>query len=400
MSNLNIINIYLSFSFFFITLIFDHLITNNYLGTSFKNKYLYFRDKSYIYHIFVFSIIFSIIFYLLSYFGFNWNNFMDLTFNVLDKNDNHTQNVGVNTTIDNPTFYTNIHFDKESGNNFAAIVSSGVSIAAGLRAAKYVGGSPATKVAAGVMTTVAVQFVTVVNSYTFNNVSSSNNNTSKLVKLMIVSNNNNIDNILNNYPLGLLPAIYGLLICAILFLPIIMNIYIGKYIVNLNYMKFIPKNKLGNILEFLLSRYIKMWSKSSNYFLTFVFFVLSLCIFYTKFGLYFIFNVSSSNLYKEFNNYPLELLFYINNLLIGTIILLIFIMSIYLSKFMMNKNDKIKKIFTFLFRGYDNYLLILSYIILFIFISLSIYNFDIIFTYYHFDIYSEIEKIIFQNPFK
>jgi hypothetical protein len=67
-----------------------------------------------------------------------------------------------------------------------------------------------------------------------------------------------INNILKDYPLNLLFEINTLLYAALLFLFIILNIYIGKYISNLNYKKILPENKLGKILYFLINHYLRI----------------------------------------------------------------------------------------------------------------------------------------------
>ena len=41
-----------------------------------------------------------------------------------------------------------------------------------------------------------------------------------------------------------------------MFLFIILNVFIVKYFTTLDYNKYIPNNKLGNILKMLIDRYI------------------------------------------------------------------------------------------------------------------------------------------------
>ena len=71
----------------------------------------------------------------------------------------------------------------------------------------------------------------------------------KFIYFSTSSNINNINN-LNDYPLNLLFDKNLLLYGALIFLYIILNIYISKYILNLNYNKFIPNNKIGKIIKF------------------------------------------------------------------------------------------------------------------------------------------------------
>jgi hypothetical protein len=78
----------------------------------------------------------------------------------------------------------------------------------------------------------------------------------KFINLCLTSNNS-INN-LNDYPLNLLFDVNMLLYGALLFLYIILNVYISKYLLNSDYNKFIPNNNFGKILSFLLSRYLKI----------------------------------------------------------------------------------------------------------------------------------------------
>lgn len=127
----------------------------------------------------------------------------------------------------------------------AAAISAGAGASAGIQVAKYVAGPPAVKVAAGVATAGAVQLTTtfmskVLDSNNNNNPSSGGGASSKLVANLIESSNGN--NVLNDYPLNLLVEINGFLICALVFLYIILNIYITKYIISAkpDLVKYIP----------------------------------------------------------------------------------------------------------------------------------------------------------------
>ena len=78
-------------------------------------------------------------------------------------------------------------------------------------------------------------------------------------------------NILNDYPLNLLIDMNSLLICALLFLYIILNIYITKYIISKDFVKYIPasiqNHKIGKLFLLGLNKYLNLWSKSRNSFL-------------------------------------------------------------------------------------------------------------------------------------
>lgn len=107
--------------------------------------------------------------------------------------------------------------------------------------------------------------------------------------LFIVFNNIPVD-IFNCYPLELLPALNGLLYCAILSLYIIIKISVAKYVVNLNYKKYIPKNKFGEVLNRILGRLIDRFSKPSKYLLIFFYVMIPLSLFMCKFILFLVFN--------------------------------------------------------------------------------------------------------------
>lgn len=79
--------------------------------------------------------------------------------------------------------------------------------------------------------------------------------------LLETSNGNNV---LKDYPLNLLVEINGFLICALVFLYIILNIYITKYIISAkpDLVKYIPasiqNNKIGKYLDLLLNKYLNL----------------------------------------------------------------------------------------------------------------------------------------------
>ncbi len=72
---------------------------------------------------------------------------------------------------------------------------------------KYVGGTPIQKAIVGIGVTMSMYWALGSNS--------PNDNVNKLIYSMAISNNTN--NILNNYPLDILPILYLLLGCSIFF---------------------------------------------------------------------------------------------------------------------------------------------------------------------------------------
>ena len=74
--------------------------------------------------------------------------------------------------------------------------------------------------------------------------------------------NNNLNNTsvisekINEFPLSLIPEINQLATAELMFLLIILNIFIVKYITTLDFNKYLPNNKVGNILKKIINRYI------------------------------------------------------------------------------------------------------------------------------------------------
>ena len=100
---------------------------------------------------------------------------------------------------------------------------------------------------------------------------------------------------------------------------------------------------------------------------------------------------NNNNIYKEFENYPLNLLFTVDFLLISPIIILFIVLNVYISKYIISKNSlpKNKRLKNFLdhylkiFGSNENTFIILgiSYTILLVYISISLYILNIIFNY-------------------
>ena len=95
---------------------------------------------------------------------------------------------------------------------------------------------------------------------------------------------------LNEFPLNLLPEINQLATAELMFLLIILNIFIVKYITSLDYNKYIPNNKIGIFIDFAIKRYIKVWKISSKFLFSLAWFLLVFNIFMTKIAIYHIIN--------------------------------------------------------------------------------------------------------------
>lgn len=233
----------------------------------------------------ILNLILLVFFYCIFYLLGDFLNYNDLISYMVDK-DTTNINIGENATVNVNDGKVSLQINHM--NRVAAAISATGGVTAGIQVAKYVAGPPAIKVVAGVATGAAVQLTTTFMS----KILDTNNNTSKLVANLIQSSNEN--NVLNDYPLNLLFEINGFLICALIFLYIILNIYITKYIISAkaDLVKYIPtsiqNHKIGVYLNLWLNKYLNLWSKSSNYFLAFCYFMLLFCVLMCKLGLYLI----------------------------------------------------------------------------------------------------------------
>lgn len=194
--------------------------------------------------------------------------------------------IGENATVNVNAGKIDVSVDSK----VAAAISASGGATAGIQAAKYVAGPPAVKLGAGVATAVAVQASTAIMSKVLGSNNSNNTGHSKFLANLIPSSTGG--KILNDYPLNLLIDMNSLLICALVFLYIILNIYITKYIISKDLVKYIPasiqNHKIGKLFILGLNKYLNLWSKSSNYFLGFCYFMLLFCIVMCKLVLFII----------------------------------------------------------------------------------------------------------------
>lgn len=277
MNNLVFINTNFFLIPFFLSFMFYYLAVDLKYGTFFIFRFL--NTPLFIVNI-MFFILFMLIFQILD---FNISVNEEVILNIDNNNNIPEVNVGENATVNvnNPRFSASFN----SMDRVAAAISATGGASAGLGVAKYIGGTSVQKAAAGIGTMVGIQATTYIMSYFLNSGLSNNNNVNKLIDLMVISNNNT-NSVLNNYPLGALSQVNTLLALSILFLYLIGSIYVGRYVVKINYTKYFPNNKIGKVLDFLLSRYIKLWSKSSNYLLLFSYIVLLISIIICKIDLH------------------------------------------------------------------------------------------------------------------
>nr|YP_009763302.1 hypothetical protein [Metarhizium rileyi]QIS49081.1 hypothetical protein [Metarhizium rileyi] len=227
------------------------------------------------------NILFFIIFYIIIYL-FVSEDQMSI-FYLADKN-NTSINIGENASVNITDAKVTIPINYL--NKTAAAISMGAGVSAGIQAAKYTGGSPVVKLAAAGIAVGAVQLGTVGMSKILGSTPTNNSSSSKLVANLVQEGS------LNDYPLNLLHEVNGLLICALAFIYIILNIYISKYIISKDFVKYIPpsiqNHKIGKFLVFWLNKYLNLWSKNSNYFLGFCYIMLLFCVAMSKLFLFII----------------------------------------------------------------------------------------------------------------
>ena len=133
--------------------------------------------------------------------------------------------------------------------------------------------------------------------------SSGSKSSKKLIESLYVLNNDTTENLNNNlnntsvisekineFPLSLIPEINQLATAELMFLLIILNIFIVKYITTLDFNKYLPNNKVGNILKKIINRYIWLWSKSVNIMLIVSWSGLFFCVIFSKIFLYYVLN--------------------------------------------------------------------------------------------------------------
>ena len=226
---------------------------------------IYIFHKQFYIKAILFVLFFTIFYFFnLSIFDIDFKDIFDMSLSVTDKNNGVNTSVGTNAVvnINKPTFTGTIC---EKGiNNIAAALSWAGGATAALKTVQYIGGTPATKLAVGLGTMIVVQATTAVVAKILNRndgCDTTNGKGNNLVHNLIDSGNNHSNSILNDYPLNLLLEVNLLLCAAMLFLFVFLNIYLANNLSKINYSKYIPKDKIGNILNIVITRYISIWNK-------------------------------------------------------------------------------------------------------------------------------------------
>ena len=94
----------------------------------------------------------------------------------------------------------------------------------------------------------------------------------------------------SQFPLNLIPELDVLSSLSIFFFFFILNIYTVRFIIGIDFSKYLPNNLLGRLVLKLINRYISMWSKMSRFFLILGWCLLLVSILMVKLCVYFIVN--------------------------------------------------------------------------------------------------------------
>lgn len=318
-------------TFFCIFVLFDYLVRTNVFGEKFKVYYLKFINSNILFVSFTFFVIIYGLFHVTGAFDLLPSMITDINSifcNMVDSNiisegsgdgsgdsvnntklvsDNaSTENKGVNVTTEiQPAVNNNVDnnqiiiqspaitvtvSDAAANKIVAALSSSGGAVAA-VKALTHIQGPPTVKVLVGLGTMATVQGAT----YGMSKLLESNNNktdsSSKLVSQHLVdSTNTDVSYLYPNYPLNLLYDINTLINSELIMIVILINLFVAQYILTQDYTKYIPNNKFGKLVNFFLSRYIKIYSQSSKLIVGLCVLNLIVCIFFSKLFLYFIMN--------------------------------------------------------------------------------------------------------------
>lgn len=295
--------------FSFVAFIFlDYLIRSNYLGAYLKHKYLNILELGNYYIVFIVGISTFLILMLFSYFGVNLIYFdygldTDL-FNTMAESSGENNTSKTSETVVNITNQAegNINLNHQklhvsipatTSNNLIAAGSAAAGANVALKAMQAMPGSPGVKAVSGASAMIITQAV----AYNMGKLYNSNNPINHFTNLfdnfsldgLGYTSHLNIDKY-PDFPLNLLPGIDQIITGDLVLLFIILNIFIVNYITRLDYNKYLPENKLGNILKFIINRYITMYSKSSQFLLYFCWVFLFLSIISLKIFMYYIMN--------------------------------------------------------------------------------------------------------------
>ena len=253
-----------------------HLLTNI---LSFIFKYLFYLYLIYILYIFLnFYIHFDETFI---------NNMIILSFDDFENLANNVNDPSLNNSSHTPINYNNLI------DNLPKTIAGYGAYKVGMEVSKNVpsiGGKALIIASVGALAAGSITFGTLVGENLAEKFIKDNKN--KLFFNMINSNNIN----LNLFPYNLLFSMSTINLSSISFLIIISNILIVEYInrQNINLLDYLPNfiksSKLYNIINFILNKYINIWSITKTPFLIISIISLFLGLLINQLGLYLIIN--------------------------------------------------------------------------------------------------------------
>nr|YP_009504963.1 hypothetical protein [Lyophyllum decastes]AWW14082.1 hypothetical protein [Lyophyllum decastes] len=268
----NTIIILISFS---LTFFVDWIIKNNYLGIKINKFYLKFINLSIFRLYLIFFIIILLLLNLLGsfnieildYFNINFNNFAGDGVNVNNNVDTKVENINLNHPI------LQLSVPASAASQLAAAGSFASGAALGIKAAQAVNGTPLIKAATGLGVYGAVQGSTIIMSKIL-----SHNKGHNFIRGLL---DNSAAELLNSkyteFPLNMLVDLNNLVNLEILALIILFNVLtVDLLTTKIDYNKYVPNNKLGNLALFFLNRYIKLWGNSRQFFIICSFIILKL----------------------------------------------------------------------------------------------------------------------------
>ena len=305
MTNLKILFI----SFFLIFIILDYLNSINKLGW-FKKYYLWYLDLKVLNRwLLIFAIVF-ILFTILDFVNMHIQ-FIDLNnyYNLVNENTNNNSDTHVH--VHKGQFTINLQGPStQSMNNLVAGTTAAGGAYIANKIAQNIPGGPGIKVGVGLGVAGVIYGGSALLGKSFNsqNPSPYVTGNSSITKNNFLPDNNlswNFDfndlfiNLYGSpvlvekytdFPLNILSDIYYFTNIELFFIFILLNTFVVEYIMKLNYNKYIPDNKLGNLLKIFITRYIYLWNKSIIFIRIFSIIMIFICLFFIKYGFYFIVN--------------------------------------------------------------------------------------------------------------
>lgn len=209
---------------------------------------------------------------------------------------NNTINVGQggSVTVNNPKTTITVPVDPLYAATQTFAATGGV--AAGVKLAQMIGGTPVQKLGLTLGTAAFVQASSIVGSKILQSKTpDSNDNKNNFIQYFI----NNLDNQpitshtlvdYSQFPLNLIPELDILSSLSIFFFFFILNIYTVRLIITIDFSKYMPNNSLGRLILKMINKYISMWSRLSNFFLILGWCLLLGSILMVKLCVYFIAN--------------------------------------------------------------------------------------------------------------